>query len=200
MDIKNTVDIGEYLPEFVAQTREFKEIIREENKQLNIFSNHLDNTIDNNYIQYSDEYGIARIEKFLKIKPLGTLSQRKDFLRVLYLNGNKTNKTRIEEIIKNVTGGKAIIKFWAEDESGNLAGKQGYLEIKVLSPDISKDYNFSNLERLIRPLIAAHIKLSIKKWFATWNDLKESHANWEAVKNSSDWECIYSFIPTTENI
>lgn len=200
MDKENTIDIGVYLPDFIAYTREFKEIIREDNKQLNIFNNHLDRTIDNNYIEGADEYGISRIEKFLKINPIGNLSQRKDFLRALYLNGNKTNKTRIEEIIKNVTGGKSIIKFWTEDEAGNQAGKQGYLEIKVLSPDLSKDYNFSNLERLIRPLIAAHIKLSIKKWFATWNDLKESCTNWEAVKNNSDWEYVYSFIPNTENI
>lgn len=194
--IEDIINLKDYVPEFMAEKIEFDQIMNTESKYLNKINHYIETAINNNFIDCSDGYGIERIEKFLKIVPKGSLSQRKDFLKSLYLNGNKISKSRIEEIIKNITGGKSIIKFWTENEKGNPFPKFAYLEIRVLSPDIAKDYNFLNVERIIKPLIAAHIKLSIKKWFSTWIDIKDSYDSWETIFNSAvNWDKIYSFIP-----
>lgn len=195
-EIPYVVNLKNYLPEFMAETREFAEFLGVESRELDCIKYSINKTIDNSFLDTSDEDSIQRIEKYLGVKPDGSLEQRKDYLRALYLNGNKTNKKRIQEIVKNITGGDAIIKFWTATEVGNPNPGHGYLEIKVLSPYLGKDYNFSNVERAIKPLIAAHLKLNVMKWFATWGDVKESYLSWGTVKDTAaNWEAVYTFLP-----
>lgn len=195
-EVPYVVNLKELLPGFMAEIKEFAQFLAVESRELDYIKYHINKAVDNSYIDSADEDSIERIEKFLGVVPSGSLEQRKDYLKVLYLNGNKVNKARLEEIVRNITGGQALIKFWTEAESGNPYPGYGYLEIKVLSPALGKDYNFSNVERAIKPLIAAHLKLNVMKWFATWGDINESYLSWGTIKDTAtNWEAVYTFLP-----
>ena len=195
-EVPYCVDLKQYLPEFMTELAEIKALLAVEERALDQVKYESEKIIDNNFLKTATEDAIERIEKFLGVMPSGTLQQRKDYLSVLYLNGVKTNKIRIEEIVKNITGGDVMMKFYASDEPDNPNRGHGYLEVKVMSPSLSKDYNFDNIARTIKPLIAAHLKLSIRKWFATWEDIKQAYANWEGIKkNATSWDSVYTYTP-----
>ena len=195
-EVPHVVDLKQYIPEFMAELAEMKALLDSQSRELDYTKYAINRVVDNNFLETADEDAIERIEKFLGVKPKGTLQQRKDYLKGLYLNGIKTNKARIEEIVKTITGGEVLMKFYASDEADNPNVGHGYLEVKVMSPSLSKDYNFENVARTIKPLIAAHLKLSIMKWFATWEDIKQAYASWDAIKtNASCWDDIYTYTP-----
>lgn len=192
----HVVNLKQYLPEFMSEIREIKVLLETQEIELDYTKYAINRIVDNNFISIADEDTIERIEKFLGVKPIGTLEHRKDYLKGLYLNGIKTNKTRIQEIVKNITGGEVLMKFYSSDEVDNPHSGYGFLEIKVLSPALDKNYNFDNVERAIKPLIATHLKLSIMKWFATWEDIRQAYASWDAIKiNAASWDAIYTYTP-----
>lgn len=195
-EVPQVINLKQYLPEFMREIKEFNALLSAEEAELDLINYEINKIVDNNFIETSDEDTIERIEKFLGVRPSGTLENRKDYLKGLYLNGIKTNKTRIAEIVKTITGGEVLIKFYASDEVDNPNKGYGYLEIKVLSPSIDKNYNFDNVARTIKPLIAAHLKLSIMKWFATWEDIKQAYDSWDSIKtNATSWDDIYTYTP-----
>lgn len=195
-EVPVVVDLKKYLPGFMLEVNEFKELLKTQSRELDYIRYEMDKGINNLFIDDATEDAIERIEKFLGVHPIGTLKQRKDYLKGLYVNGAKINKTRIQEIVKNITGGDVLVKFYGSDEADNPYKGNGYLEIKVLSPSLNKDYNFENVERTIKPLIAAHLKLSVMKWFATWGDISSAYIDWEAIKTNADsWDSIYLYTP-----
>jgi hypothetical protein len=71
----------------------------------------------------------------------------------------------------------------------------GFLRIQVLSPDNNKDYRYEDIARALKPLIPAHLKLSIIKYFATWGDIKFNFSNWNTVAAMPDWNAVKQYIP-----
>lgn len=69
----------EYLPPFLAQFEEIKEIMRAEDGQLDDIDRSIQQALNNSFITDCDEYGIKKYETFLSIMPgpEDTLESRK---------------------------------------------------------------------------------------------------------------------------
>lgn len=70
--------INNYLP-LLRQIREFKEIAKTEDVELNLIYKEIERVLNNLFIDTSDEYGISRLEKIIGITPAegDTLEERK---------------------------------------------------------------------------------------------------------------------------
>lgn len=63
------VNLIEYLPQFLREYREFKEIANAENVEISALYSAAERILNNSFIDTADEYGIARLEKLLNIYP-----------------------------------------------------------------------------------------------------------------------------------
>jgi len=195
-EIALTVNLLEYLPEFLREIREFKVILNAESIKFSQLMHHMNKNLDNNFIDTMTIEAVERFEKFLGIIGEGTLEQRKNYIKALIRKKRKLNEESISTIIKTITGSKAIIKFYTGDESGNPYPGQGTLSVKVLTPDLSMNYKFDDVAWLIVPLMPAHIKLELIRYFATWKDIKDTYPSWESIKTGVEsWDILYNFIP-----
>lgn len=195
-EIPLTVNLLEYLPEFLRDIREFKVILNTESIQYSQLMYSINKNLNNNFLDTMTIEVIERLEKFLGVIGEGTLEQRRNYLRALFKKGEKLNEASIRTIIKTITGSEAIIKFYTGSEIEAPFQGQGTLSIRVLSPDSSINYRFEDVARTILPLIPAHIKLELIKYFATWADIKNSYTNWDVLKSGAEsWATLYSYIP-----
>lgn len=185
-----------HLPPQLQGYREFRVIHDIEDIETSFQANEIELMVDNNYFATATEKAISTFEKALKIEPKGNLEQRRSFLLGLAAASEKLSSKTIQNIVQAITGGKVLVAFYGSNESNNPFEGYGYIDVKVLSPEINKDYNFSDVERLLKPKIPAHLKYKVSKWFATWEDIKEDFISWEDVNNSlATWEKVSDYVP-----
>ena len=73
------------------------------------------------------------------------------------------------------------------------------MQVQVLSPDNNKDYRYDDIFRALKPMVPAHIKLLVIKYFATWEDIRNNFADWNAIAaNMADWQAVKNYIPPQE--
>ncbi|MGL5438795.1 MAG: putative phage tail protein [Filifactoraceae bacterium] len=185
-----------HLPPQLQGYREFRAIHDLEDIETALQAHEIGLMVDNNYFLTADETGISAFEKALKIEPKGNLEQRRSFLLALAASSEKFSSKTIKNIVEAITGGKVLVTFFGADESENPYRGYGFIDIKVLSPALDKDYNFSDVERLLKPKIPAHLKYKVSKWFATWKDINDGFTDWQAMLTKfTDWQEINDFIP-----
>lgn len=195
-EIPLTVNLLDYLPEFLRDIREFKVILNTESIQYSQLMYSINKNLNNNFLDTMTIEVIERLEKFLGVIGEGTLEQRRNYLRALFKKGEKLNEASIRTIIKTITGSEAIIKFYTGSEIEAPFQGQGTLSIRVLSPDTSVNYRFEDVARTIVPLMPAHIKLELIKYFATWADIRNSYSSWETLKKGAEnWTTLKNYIP-----
>lgn len=194
-DVRNDISLIEYLPEYLQDIKEFKLIMEAESQKFNELYFTKDKTLDMQFVDYMDIEAITRYENFLGIVGEGTLEQRRSYIRALYSKGDKLSENSIKAVVKSITGGKALIKFFGGDEALNPNPGQGTLRVQVLSPDMNINYKFDDIIRAIAPYMPAHIKLNLIKYFATWGDISEAYTDWQAIKEASSWQELYNYIP-----
>jgi len=193
-------DLKQYVPEFVANLKQMKELYGIQEYELDAVKYYSELAVNNFYLDTADNQTIERIEKFLGVQAKGSLQNRIDYLKNLYQNGTKLNRTRIDEIVQNITGGECIITFYAANERENPKQGYGYLEVKVKSPDVSKDYNFDNIIRTLQAIVPAHIKVKVQKWFCTWQDISVDYGSWGAIRDyAANWDTVYQRLPVVIN-
>ena len=194
-DVKNNISLVEYLPEYLQDIKEFKLIMEAESQKFNELYFIKDKTLDMHFVDYMDIEAITRYETFLGIVGEGTLEQRRSYIRALYSKGDKLSENSIKAVVKSITGGKALVKFFGGDEALNPNPGQGTLKVEVLSPDPEVDYKFDDIIRAIAPYMPAHLKLNLIKYFSTWGDISEAYSDWNSIKQASNWKEIYNYIP-----
>ncbi len=183
------------VPDFIAETAEFKELFEIENEAFDDLYSKINQLKADEFISTASGEAISRIEAFFRIVANGTLSQRRSYLISKLQNGNKLSEKLIKSIANTITGSDCIVSFTGSDELTNAFPGFGFLRVQVLSPDNDKDYRYEDIERSLIPLVPAHIKLSVVKYFALWQDARSNFADWKAVKNFTNWEAIKNYIP-----
>lgn len=194
-EVSNNINLINYIPEYLRDIREFKLIMEGESQKFNELYFIKDKTLDMQFVDYMDIEAITRYENFLGIIGQGTLEQRRAYIRALYIKGDKLSEFSIKAVVKSITGGKALVKFFGGDEVLNPNPGQGTLRVQVLSPDPNINYKFDDIIRAIAPYMPAHIKLNLIKYFSTWGDIKQAYTDWQAIKKASNWEELYNYIP-----
>ena len=72
-----------YLPGVLRDVREFKSLCNAENPEVDSVMVAIDSTLNNQFIGYLDDYGCARWESMLDIKPLDTDTLQERNFRIL---------------------------------------------------------------------------------------------------------------------
>jgi hypothetical protein len=192
---ERVVFLQKYMPGFLYDIVEICNIIDSENTELDDLYSAVLKVESDMIIKDASNDAITREETFLGIKGQGTLEQRKSYLLSLKQKGKKLNEISIKNITNAISGSDCLVTFFSSLEAGNPHPGYGVLNVRVLSPDNNKDYRYSDIERALKPLVPAHIKLIVIKYFARWQDTRNNFADWNAVKTVTNWSTIKNYIP-----
>lgn len=173
----------EYLPSFLQEVREFKALFDPIDKELNILYPIIENLFAEAVIMYCSEDRIKEWEKALKIVPLGTIDERRLYLKALLRGSGKLNEAKIKSMVDAFTGGDAIVTL-----------ENSIITVKVLPPNNGEIYRFPDIERALKPLIPAHLGLSVVRFYSTWADIKSNFTDWNAIAESADWNAVKNWI------
>lgn len=196
IEAESVAYLEKYVPDFMAETKQFKTIFDIENENFNNLYYQIEKIKSDAFITTASNDAIVRLEKSMSIKGLGTLNQRKSYLISMLQKGNKLSENSIKNITNAITGSNCIVTFFGSDESSNPVPGYGLLRVQVLSPDNSKDYRYEDIFRALKPLVPGHIQLLVIKYFSIWTDINNNLADWNAVASMNDWESVKNYIPT----
>lgn len=76
-------ELIDYLPDFLKEFREFKELMRAEQPEIELLWNYIDKVLNDYFIEDARESGIKRFETILSIKPKDTDSLEDRRFRIM---------------------------------------------------------------------------------------------------------------------
>lgn len=194
-NIQKTYNIKEYLPYYYSDIEEFNILCEIENEELDNIRHEVDKLKSDRFISTYPPDMLEEVERFFGIKSIGSISQRKRYLKSLFQTGVKLNKSMIEGVVKSITGSDCITVFFGADELNNPEPGTGIIRVQVLSPDTTTDYRYEDIHRSLQLLVPAHLKLMVVKYFATWQDIKNDFDTWESVASLlSTWNDVKSYV------
>ena len=145
-------EIINYLSEFMRNFREFKELMKTEQKELELIYDYIYQILDNEYIETANKEGIARFENILGINPPNTDSLADRRFRILARFNEQlpyTYRTLHTQMV-------------------NLCGASGYfIELKndeytlVVKVALTAKNNFKDVEKLLNRVIPANILIEL---------------------------------------
>ncbi|WP_128894629.1 putative phage tail protein [Longirhabdus pacifica] len=191
---KQQKDLITYLPPYLHDVIEFNVLFDTEGLEIDQLQQHQEQALQDIFIVTASEGKITRLENFLKFKGEGTLEQRKTYLLSLLRKGQKLNGEAIKNVVHTVTGSKCVVTFFSADELNHPHANEALLQVQVLSPDNNVDYKYDDIQRALQPLVPAHIKLLVIKYFSTWEDIYDSFTDWETVKSITSWDALKNII------
>ncbi|SFH21013.1 hypothetical protein SAMN05660649_04254 [Desulfotomaculum arcticum] len=174
----------QYLPRFLHDSILIRNILESQGHEIDRFLDNIQIAINDAYIMSASETRIQEWERRLKIVPTGTLDQRKSFLIATLRGQGKLNEAKIKTMVNAFTGGDAIVTF-----------ENSVLNVKILPPNNGDVYLFPDVERALKPQVPTHIGLSVRRWYSTWNDIKQNFADWANVAQSGTWQVVKNYIP-----
>ncbi len=194
ISVERNIYLQELVPDHVSSILEITALYDAENIEMDKLYTAVERIKSDAFITTASNDAISRREKFIGIKPEGTLEQRKNYLRSLNTRGNKLNETTIRSIANAISGSDCTISFFSASEVSNPEPGHGLLRVQVLSPD-GRDYRYEDIERALKPLVPAHLKLVVIKYFSLWKDVRYNFADWNSVKSFSSWGTLKNYIP-----
>lgn len=174
----------QYLPNFLQEIKDFKEIFSSLDIEMEIVNNYIEYIVKQSSILNADEDRVAEWENFLRISKKGDLHQRKLYIIATLTTIGKLNKTKIEEIVNIYTGGGgAIVQF-----------NDSTIIVKVKPPEGVEDFRFPDIERTLNIMKPAHLGLVVTRYYALWSDVNTRFSTWEDVKNRFDtWGSVRNY-------
>lgn len=179
----HTSNLIKHLPHFLQEVLEFQELFHPIDDEIDILFPYIESIFAEVIIMYCSEERIKEWERELHIVPTGTLEERRYFIKATLRGSGKLNEAKIKSVVDAFTGGDAIVTF--EDST---------IIVKVLPPNNGEMYRFPDVERALKPLIPAHLGLSVIRYYSTWSDIKNNAASWETVAQLADWNEVKNWI------
>ena len=192
---ERVVFLEDYVPFFTREIGEFKAIYDTENIELDKVLAEIEKIKSDIFIATASNEALTRRETFMGLKGQGSLEQRRSYLISLLQKSNTLSEDIIKNIANTITGSDCIIMFFGANELNNPEPGKSLLRVQVLSPDNNKNYRYEDIFRVLKPLVPAHIMLLVVKYLATWEDIKNNFADWNAVATMADWQAVKSYIP-----
>lgn len=180
---RNRTDVIQYMPELLKTFIELQAVCDSEDGVFDLFYANLDGIFSASTIKYCSEERLKEWEAALKIKPNGTLEQRRLFLLARLRSQGKFNEAKIQSIVDAFTGGDATVTFI-----------DSTLWVRVLPPETGEVYLFTDVYRALEVLIPAHIALSVSRYYSTWLDVRTNFNSWQSVYELADWGALKSYI------
>ena len=195
VETERVVYLEKLVPDFVSSIYEFAKLFEIENENFDNLHANIERIKSDVFITTASNDSITRVETFIGIKGIGTLEQRKSYLVSLNRKGNKLKEASMKGIVNSISGSDCNVTFFGADESDNPLPGYGLIRVRVLSPDTSKNYRYEDIERSLKPLMPAHIRLLVVRYFALWDDIQDNYTDWEAVKEMDSWQVLKDYIP-----
>lgn len=173
----------EYLPEFLREIKEFKELFEAEDYEVDILYPSIESIFAEALIMYCSEERLSQWERALGVVPQGTVDERRYYIKALLRGNGKLNEQKIKSIVDAFTGGEAIVSF-----------NNSVIVVKILPPNNGEVYRFPDVERALKPLVPAHLGLSVLRYYSTWGDIKNNYADWNTVSQAESWQIIRDYI------
>lgn len=173
----------EYLPQYLQDIKEFNIIFDSEDIQLDILFPLIESIFNERLIMQCSEERLSQWEKALGATPKGTVEERRYFIKALLRGSGKLNENKIKSVVEAFTGGETLVSF-----------ENSVINVKVLPPNNGEVYRFPDVERALKPLVPAHLGLSVMRYYSTWGDIKNNFGSWDTVKRSENWNEIKNYI------
>lgn len=168
-----------YYPKVVQQILEFQAIIKSEGFEIDFLKSDVQLLVNEAYLTTMGEERVASWEKALGMyySPSDTLQDRRDAVVARIRGQGKLNTALINAIVNAFTGGTAISYI-----------ENSVLHVKITPPPDNKQFKFDNVKRELAKKVPSHLGLEIIRNYATWKEIQENFANWNAVKQLASWE------------
>ncbi|MBE6070677.1 MAG: DUF2313 domain-containing protein [Clostridium butyricum] len=152
--MSRVISILDYIPPILADVEEQKQIAKALNPEINILWQEIERTQNNQFINFSDEYGVNRRERQLKIKPKNTETLNERKFRLLSREIEKLPYTfrTLENKLKALCG-----------ENGyrlNIDYENDVVDIKI---ELTSKKSFDEVELMTEKMVPVNmfIKLSL---------------------------------------
>lgn len=178
-----TSNLLKYLPHFLQEVREFQAVFPPIDDEINILYPYIESIFAEAIIMYCSEERIREWEKNLHIIPTGTLEERRYYIKALLRGSGKLNEAKIKSVVDAFTGGDAIVTL-----------ENSTIVVKVLPPENGEVYRFPDVERALKPLVPAHLGLSVIRFYSVWKDISTNFADWATVAELDDWSAVRNWI------
>lgn len=153
----NRIKLIEYLPQYVANYKEIKEIMNDEQNEVDDLWTLHNQVLNNNFVSYADEFGIVRYEEMLSIlkKPNQSLDDRK-FIILLNMNKESPYTIRtVQTMLSSMLGSKKDFKFTVNNADYNA----------TLELDTKHQDKFIDIIKMLRDIIPANLGFISRMFF-----------------------------------
>lgn len=151
------VDLVSYLPAFMTEYKEIRAALEAENPEFRIVWEAAGRTLQNEFIETADEYGIGRFESMLKISPstADTMESRRRRIAARWMNALPYTERMLLEKLTVLCGNNnfTLVKKYA----------QYRLELEV---NLELYGQVEELERLLREMIPCNMVVVIRNTIA----------------------------------
>ena len=171
-----------YLPTYYKSIAEMKALLDREDEVFDLVRQAIEDFPSKNAVLECDETEITLWENFLCLNHVGTLAQRRIAVVACLRGQGQLNEEKIKEIVNSFTGNvdSALVDF-----------TNSVLRVRIMPPQWGEIYNFTEIEKTLRPRVPSHITLTVERFYHTWQDIASSNSNWLAVKeNYESWESV----------
>lgn len=142
------VDLGGFLPEFVGEYREIKEILRAENPEIQVMENAVERARDCAFIMYCGDHEIGRFERMMSVFPAArdTLEERQARILIRWNESPPYTLAALKEKLAAICG------------NDNFSIAVGYDEYRLeLSVTLARAGQVEELERLLNRVVPANM-------------------------------------------
>lgn len=162
----------DYLPEVIAEVKDYQELMRTEQVEIESLWNKVRQGLDNQFIDSTDENGIARYELMLNIKPKATDDLELRRFRVLSRYNEQLPYTyaKMLEQLKALCGENGV-----KVELNDLS-----LSVKV---ELTAKGKVNEVKGLLERMIPANVVVSVTLLYNQWK--KAKRLKWGQVKNKT---------------
>lgn len=174
-----------YYPEVIKRILEFQALVKAEGFEVDFLQNDIDILVNEAYLTTMGEDRIAEWEKALGIVTAkgDTVEDRREVIIARIRGQGKLNTATISSIVNAFTGGTAISYF-----------ENSTIYVKITPPPDNKQFKFENVERELRKKKPAHLDLRVTRNYATWGEVKDNYASWDAIDQLNSWEDLILWI------
>ena len=136
-----------FLPEFLRDFRELREIIIAEEPEFDMLVENLENTLNSMFIETATEMGLEKYEKLLNIKPISTnIEERRANVMALWFSNMPFTIRALKERLSMIQG-NTNVDAWVTNY---------LLHVKT---DLSTNEQISNARIIIDSMIPANLGL-----------------------------------------
>lgn len=182
-----------YYPYVIRKLQEYQVLIYTLGFEIDFLLSEVTLVLNDSYLLSMGEERLTQWEKALgvEINSEYSLEDRREVVIARLQNFYKLNTNAIADIVRVFTNNEAITYF-----------ENSCIYVKILVPADNKQYRFESVEKELLRRIPAHLKLSVTRNYASWQEIKNNFETWQTVQdNFKTWEDVFLYVaPITTEI